>query len=217
MPGRGRPESRPSPRFIIYAGSSMNPWLKDGDTLFFRPYEGRPIEPGDVVVINLSPGRRIIHRVLSLGDRSIRTRGDNNPHADPWALARGQIAGQVTTGLRAGRRFAVRGGRAGRLQAMPVRLLCRLRASLQMVLWPFYRWLSGSEILGALPLKPRVLAFRRQDGWELQLVVQGHAVGRKRPGEDWQIKPPFRLFLKESDLSGTSKGCEPGKSGKECR
>ena len=80
-------------KYINYVGPSMNPLLVDGDGLHIVPYKDRAIRPGDVVVF-IPPGSetKIVHRVVSVDARGIRTRGDNATTVDPWILSPGSTS-----------------------------------------------------------------------------------------------------------------------------
>jgi len=72
-------------KYVSYVGPSMNPLLMGGDGLHIVPYKGRPIRPGDVIVF-IRPGgeTKVVHRVVSVDSRGIKTRGDNpSNHVDP--------------------------------------------------------------------------------------------------------------------------------------
>jgi signal peptidase I len=192
------------PRMIHLIGSSMNPVLRDGDRLYYLPYKDRETEPGDVVVINPANGKKVIHRVLSTDSLGIRTGGDNSLRVDPWILERDQIVGKVVYAIREGKRLNIHGGLRGRVFSAPRRAIRRLMGMSFWVLEPPYHFIARAGIPGFPSLRPKVLAFQRPEGPELHLSWRGKIIGRKLPGKEWWIRPPYRLFLKEDILLGES-------------
>jgi hypothetical protein len=192
-------------KYTNYIGPSMNPLLVNGDGLHIVPYSGRAIRPGDVVVF-IPPGNetKIVHRVVSVDAKGIRTRGDNATMVDPWVLTPDNILGRVTYIQRKNRRRTIFGGFMGRMKAYSFRCTRLFDAVLSFLLRPVYHRLSRLASLRKTLhgiLKPRVLFFRRVEGMELQLVVGHRLIGRRLPGkEHWEIKRPFRLFVDEALL-----------------
>jgi signal peptidase I len=183
---------------IIYTGPSMNPTLKNLDKLFYAPYKDSIIKRGDIVVF-FDPEKRIkvIHRVKYADSRGIITIGDNNSKPDTSILHPDQIIGQIIYGERYDSKIRIYNGFPGIVQAMHVRLIKKIRKYLHIILKPPYYLLSGKL---KLPLRKRVLTFQRPEGKELQLVIGNMVVARRIPGDDWQIRPPFRLFIDEDSL-----------------
>ena len=105
-----------------YIGPSMNPILKAGDILEIVSYEGQEVRPGDVIVF-VAPGgdSKVIHRVVAIDSRGIRTRGDNSTDVDPWILKADQVLGRVVCARRRNKRLKVFGGPMGRLVATVIR------------------------------------------------------------------------------------------------
>jgi signal peptidase len=196
---KGSPENL---RSIVYIGPSMNPTLQNLDKLFYAPYSDSEAKRGDVVVFDdPDKGIRVIHRVIAKEPQGFLTRGDNNSKVDSHILSQSQILGRVIFGKRKDKQFSVHGGFLGNIQATKVRSFRTLHRSICLILERPYRSLSGRM---RLPVEAKVLAFQRPEGKELQLIIGGMMVGRLRPGEKWQIRPPFRLFLDESSLPKSS-------------
>lgn len=192
-------------KHINYIGPSMNPLLLNGDGLHIVPYKDRAIRPGDVAVF-IPPGgeTKIVHRVVSVDVKGIRTRGDNATTVDPWILSPDNIQGRVTYIQRKSGRRSIAGGFGGQLVAYSFRCTRLFDTVMSFLLRPFYHRLSRlaslRKILHGI-LKPRVLSFGRPEGIELQLVVGHWLIGRRLPGkEHWEIKRPFRLCVDEALL-----------------
>ena len=183
----------------------MNFTLRAGDELQVKPYEGKKIRVGDVVVFN-SPenGRRITHRVISVNSKGIRTRGDNNKNIDLWILSPENIIGRVIYAQRGNIRKKVLGGFAGELFSATVRSIKVLDSRITLLLRPGYRWMVRTGFLRRflnIEIKPKVITLNRPGGAELQLLMGQRVVGRLLPGQGgWQIRRPFRLLVDERTL-----------------
>ncbi len=75
-------------RVYVMQGGSMEPSISNGDLVLLKP--AGEIREGDVVVY-----RNICHRVLSVGEETLTTKGDANPDPDPWAVPKSAVVGKV--------------------------------------------------------------------------------------------------------------------------
>ena len=78
--------------WILLSGASMEPTYADGDWLLVEPVT-RSVRPGEVVVARRG-GRLVTHRVVSLRNGQVVTRGDACAIADP-PIAMGGVIGRV--------------------------------------------------------------------------------------------------------------------------
>ena len=192
-------------RTVNYIGPSMNPILKSGDRLRIIPYNGKEVGRGDVIAF-LPPGGdpKIIHRVVSVSAKGIRTRGDNSSHVDPWILRPDQILGRVVSAQRGNRRRRIFCGPMGSLFALTVRFIHVVDSCVSFLLRPAYREFARAGIfIRLLPaqMRPRVISLNRDAGTELQLVMGRRVIGRWLEGKsEWNIRRPFRLFVDEESL-----------------
>ena len=84
------------------SGSSMDPFIKDGDVVTVAPLPARLV-PGDIVAaVSPANGLVIVHRIVSLNEGEARLKGDNLPAADGTA-AGAALLGRVTRVERSGR------------------------------------------------------------------------------------------------------------------
>ncbi len=192
-------------RTVNYIGPSMNPILKSGDRLRIIPYNGKEVGQGDVIAFLPSGGdSKIIHRVVSVSSKGIRTRGDNSSHVDPWILRPDQILGRVVAAQAGMRRRKIFGGTVGRLFVVTVRVIRAIDSHVSYLLRPAYREFARAGIfIRLLPaqMRPRVISFDRPAGTELQLLMGRRVIGRWLPGKTgWNIRRPFRLFVDEESL-----------------
>jgi hypothetical protein len=168
------------------------------DVLYYIP--NKRIRTGDVVVIEVPENeRKVIHRVISVGKKGIRTMGDNNSRPDSWLLSPDHILGYVAYGYRGRRRFPVPGGPAGLAKMYQVRFKRLIIKTVYPALSSLYHSFHISSLV-ILLIQPKKVAFKRPNGTELHLLARGKVIGRQLPGQKWQIKSPFRFFLDENSL-----------------
>lgn len=190
---------------MAYTGSSMSPALKALDTIHVSLCEGKQIRRGDVIVFS-PPGSNnmVVHRVVSISDQGLMTRGDNNNEIDPWSLSPDRIIGYVVQSQRKNRLLTIYGGTRGLLYASAVRFLRNIDSIISSFLNPAYHRLSQTGLFRQwLPdgMHMRILSFNHSDGMEFQLLMAGHVIGRLLPGKnEWFIRRPFRLFVDEASL-----------------
>lgn len=192
-------------QFMLYIGSCMDPALKMLDILYIVPYNGKKIRCGDVITfIPPEENRKITHRVVSIGERGIRTRGDKNTQLDPWSLCCENIIGKVIWARRGGDRVYVYGRLTGSLLAVSARISCLAKSAFILLFRLAYRRLAQTGLIGRLTpmcIKKRTFFFNRANGIEEQLFVGRHMVARRVPGKyNWQIQTPFKLFISERYL-----------------
>jgi signal peptidase I len=211
---------------VVCTGTSMNPTLDEPDLLEVKPYGKALVRPGDVVCFKspesntasplAEPGKTIVHRVVSVGrpetgdgrpKESIRTRGDNNPTDDPWALQTGDIAGRVTTAQRGARRRAIHGGWRGLVVLRGVRMgraIRRYAGLLPHTLYDFIAGLGPFDRLLPRNHRPRPVLFSSRYRMFVKLLMGRQTVGHYDYRlKQWQIRRPFRLFVDEQALPGT--------------
>ena len=195
-------------KIIAYKGSSMKPFLKTSDILYVSHYKGNTIRCGDIIAFYPPDSNDIIiHRITSISNQGIRTRGDNNNHVDCWNLNADHIIGRVVRTKRGNRLRTVHGGLQGHSYALAVRFVCFIDSMISYFLRPLYHRLAQLELFKRwLParMRMRVLSFTRRDGMEFHLLMAGRVIGRLLPGRNqWTIQRPFRLFVDEASLPRT--------------
>jgi signal peptidase len=79
--------------YVVHTGS-MTPALRPGDAVLDRPAPSA-VHPGEVVTftVHSGPDRVVTHRVASVGQGEIHTKGDANRTPDPWTLELSQVVG----------------------------------------------------------------------------------------------------------------------------
>ena len=190
---------------INYTGNSMFPTLKTGDTFRVVPYNDRDIRVGDVVMFNSPYGKTpIVHRVVTVSQEGVKTKGDNKLAIDDFILQPNEIIGRVVSIQRGKKSVTIFGGFLGRIYASTLEAGKRIDNVLSTILRPAYRWLTQTGIFRKLFsrwINTRVSCFKCGDGMEMQLHLGRRIIGRRFPGQDqWYIQRPFKLFIDESIL-----------------
>ena len=81
---------------FIYTKRSMRPLFKEADILQVVPYSDPEIRIGDIIIFH-SPedATFIIHRVISVPNEVIRTKGDNNNEPEPLIISHKHVISKV--------------------------------------------------------------------------------------------------------------------------
>ena len=184
----------------------MNPTLTARDLLEIASFTNdRQPKVGDVILF-LPPqlDYPVVHRIVGISPRGIRTRGDNSSYADPWYLKNENIYGRVVGAGSGNRQHKIAGGLSGRL----IGRYCRIRrlsmARIVNLLRPVYRSLCSGGILNRLipvRLSPRLVTFTSGSNTSHKLLLGRKVVGTYDPiQEQWQIRHPYRVLVNKSFL-----------------
>lgn len=200
--GKNSPPESPGPRPLIYYGQSMRPFFRDGDEILLET--SAAFSRGDVVIFT-PPGenRHIVHRISAAGAGGIRTRGDNAGADDPWLLKQENILGKAVFLRREGKVIRVKNGRAGRILSLFVRAVRPMRLALVKAFSVLLGKIARPGIfLKFLPesCRPQILGYRRPEGIELILTVNGRVLGKKPPGASWTIRKRALFFIDPEKL-----------------
>lgn len=87
-------------------GSSMTPFVRDGDVITISPLDQGRVGLGMIVAFNY-PGRRnlVIHRIVDVAPDEVLIKGDNSPDKPDGWIPNGNLLGHVIEIRRAGRRI----------------------------------------------------------------------------------------------------------------
>ncbi len=95
-------------------GTSMQPFLQDGDVVELAPLGKRSVGWGEVALVRAPGGGLLLHRVYRTrrlnGVRQILVRGDNRPASDGW-INPDDVLGRVHRAWRGGRRLPITSAR----------------------------------------------------------------------------------------------------------
>lgn len=83
--------------YVVHTGSMM-PTLRPGDAILDAPAPAS-VHPGEVIAFAMhsGPDSVVTHRVASISDGIVRTKGDANRTIDPWTLQLSQVVGTSVT------------------------------------------------------------------------------------------------------------------------
>jgi signal peptidase I len=194
---------------LAYKGSSMYPTLKAGDILnIFLYNHGQRKDVGDIVAFQCPKWNTIVvHRIVSVCQKGLLTKGDNSLRNDDWVLSPNNIIGRINSVKRDGKNIFILNGFWGKHYVRFVRAMRFIEKTLLLViLSPIYHWLSDKRIFHILILnrgKFQLYCFKRGVELELQLLFDRRVIGRLLPYQkQWHIKRPFRLFVDKNSLPG---------------
>jgi len=196
-------------RCFVYTGLSMRPTLRGGHLLYVRP-TARDIIAGDVVVFTHPDGGYVVHRIVSITEAGLVTRGDGNLRNDPLPVPPERVIGRVELVEDQGQFKPLSGGRRGLLSARTGRWLYRMSDRIRRVLRAPYRALRRSPTLRRVlkrcfPLHLEVVRLETPAGPLVKVTHRGQVVARWGPGQAAipHIRKPYDLLLSADDLSPT--------------
>jgi len=158
-------------------------------------YDKRRIRVGDVIVF-VPPDRdeKIVHRVITVGEKGIRTRRDNfRMGFDRWLLKPSDIIGRVIYAERGRRRLRVFGGLIGQMHVILIGMRRISISALSFIFGYLYRGTARAGIFKGW-VKTRVFVFNKRIGKEIYILAGSRLIGRYGAGKGY-IRRPFRLFV----------------------
>jgi len=188
-------------RGFLYSGPSMVPTFHPGHLLYLRP-NASDISPGDVIVFDNPSGNiHTVHRVVSISDGGLITRGDNNRLTDLIPVLPDHLIGRVEILEDQGRLLPVASGRRGlwlaqfgwRARGIGRRLrlifrkpynLIRGCAPIRQIL---HRWFSPYM---------KVMHLNTPDGLLVKTTFRERTVALWRPQQGhFECRKPYDLFV----------------------
>jgi hypothetical protein len=88
-------EQKHSVRFRA-SGSSMRPFILDGDSVEIQPVDPRTLKRSDIILCRLDSGRMLVHRVVQARSAQLLTQGDALLAPDGWVGFEG-VLGKAAT------------------------------------------------------------------------------------------------------------------------
>ncbi len=172
-------------RPYLTAGFSMNPLLRNGDTVYLEPAAAAEFVPGDLIAFADAAGTPVVHRVVATNP--LQSWGDNNARPDAVDLAASPLA-RVVRIERDGQVLPVDGGEAGLRQFRRQQQRRRRRAALLKF---------AHAICRLLPVKVRSEALEATAFGETTVYYwRNRAVGTYFKGEWQTLWLPGAFFIK---------------------
>ncbi len=192
-------------RCFVYNGPSMAPTFHPGQLLYTRP-DASDISPGDVIVFDNSSGNiPTVHRVVSISDRGLITRGDNNRLYDLSPVLPDHLIGRVEILEDQGRLIPVAGGRRGLWLARFGWGARWTDRRLRRLFWKPYNLIRNCalirQILGRW-FSPylKVMHLNTPDGPLVKTTFQERTVALWRPQQgQFECLKPYDLFVPRPD------------------
>jgi signal peptidase I len=204
---------------LFYSGRSMAGTFREGDRLEIKKNKINEIKPGDVAVfISAKEGEKethCVHRVVSLEEKRLITRGDNNPLNDEDRVTEINFIGQVTHCERDGRTRKIRNGRLGLMKARILHGRLLVIKAAKFILRKPYRMVKKTGIVAKF-WRPKIetIYFATQDGPLIKYVHKGKIVASCWTDTNrWWFRRPYD-FIVEPKLTSRkqSQTSLPGKN-----
>jgi signal peptidase I len=149
--------------YFIYNGISMAPLFKPGDMLCVESSLFIDIRLGDIIVFYVKTGNNeslsVVHRVISISENGLITKGDNNAMVDASVVTINNFAGLVTSFERQGRLYPIKGGLRGLLQARVIHARNLILILINRLGWRTYRLIRLSGFV-AMVWRPVISQIR---------------------------------------------------------
>lgn len=208
---------------INHYGNSMHPTIKEGDILSVSPVDPASLQPGDVIIYTVGKiaGKNkhaVTHRIVSVREKGLVTRGDNNLSADGTIVPFDRVVGRAEWVKRGTVLRRVKGGRAGRNTAFLLAVKLRIQKGVLKLIKPAVFFFFGfkavrrtTSILMGFGLgraaahgEYRVYRYENKNGVRLTLFLGNRVIGTFEPNaKRWKVKQPYRLFIDDSNLPVT--------------
>ncbi len=201
---------------INHYGNSMRPTIKEGDTLSVAPVDAASFQPGDVIVFTAGKNKHVVtHRIVSVREKGLVTKGDNNLSTDKKVVPFNRVVGLVEYVDRGAVLRRVKGGRGGRTTAVLIAAKLRIMKGTLKLIKPAVSTLflvkavrrTTALLMGfrmgraSERKKYRVYRYKNKNGVRLTLFYGKRVIGTLEPNANrWRLKQPYRLFIDDSDL-----------------
>ena len=192
-------------RGFLYNGPSMVPTFHPGYLLYIRP-DASDISPGDVIVFdNPSENIHTVHRVVSISNRGLITRGDNNRLFDPSPVLPDHLIGRVEMLEDQGRLLPVASGRRGLWLAQFGWRARWTGRQLRRFFWRPYNFIRNCVLIRQILhrwFSPylKVMHLNTPDGLLVKTTFQDRTVALWKPQQrQFECRKPYDLFVPRPD------------------
>lgn len=189
----------------IYRGLSMNPTFYEPELLIIEPYNGKEPKKGDIICYRVgNKDERTVHRIISVKNTLLKTKGDNNAAADDYSVDRAAVIGRVVASKSGNKTRAIYGGFAGVLGMYWGRGYLILNHNISKFLHASYHFLANTGVFRRVKPKNmnfKVVVFQRHSRKYPKLIFNYRTVGTfDFDCMTWKINRPYRLFVDEKKL-----------------
>jgi len=181
----------------------MKGTLRIGDQLIFERETINKIKKGDVIIFkganNRGEKKELVHRVISISEFGLITRGDNNFYKDKNPVSGDTLIGRVTHLDRNGHKIRVRGGMAGFRRAKFLQLRLPIKKMIWVVCKVPYKILRKSDLVPKI-WQPEIkkIVLKTQDGVMVKFFLSSQTVALFWPEEGrFYCKKPYDLVIKK--------------------
>lgn len=193
-------------KFNTCVGPSMYPTLRSGDGLILYTYTSTDdVSIGDIIVYP-HPNKPfdVVHRIINKLTGGVITRGDNNNKIDPYIITYDNIIGKVISVKRKDQTIILLSGKKG--------LLLHKYLIIRMFTLPYIRRPIGfttrliekNKIFNFCDFLFQVDVVSIKSGNNKKYILRhkNKVIGIKSEKTDnqWQIKFPYKLFIKKDKI-----------------
>lgn len=191
----------------FYRGESMKGTFRVGDWLHLEKVLFDSIRRGDIVVYRGSnkngEEKELVHRVVSISQRGLITRGDNNRFVDGSAVTSDSLLGRVTSFERKGKRHKIKSRYLAFLLVQIYRIRFPFKRLIKIILKKPYQLLRKSGLIKRF-LDPKVekIFFSSEKGILIKYMWGKKVVAKWWPEEDrFLCRKPYDLIINNPDIS----------------
>ena len=186
----------------IYWGRSMEGTFHTGDRLILEPVSINELKKGDVIVFKrLDFGdtkKDLVHRVITISEKGVITKGDNNLYKDTMLVTSNNLVGRVTHIERGENQLKVQNGLSGLRRAR----FLHLRLPIKKIIWGIcrvpYRSLKKSGLVSKI-WRPDIkkIHIKTAEGDSIKYIHRKRTVAQIWPELGCsRCKKPYDLVIK---------------------
>ncbi len=186
----------------FYRGKSMKASFRVGDRLHIKPVLIDKLKKGDVIIFqgtdHNGEEKELVHRVVSICEHGMITRGDNNRQNDDILVTQKNFKGIVTHFERNGKKKPVKGGFQGMIKAEIRYLTLSIKRLIRIIFRMPYRVLKKSGFVPKI-WKPDIkkIYVKTPDEEIIKYIHGSHTVAQMWPKKKkFLCKKPYDLIIK---------------------
>lgn len=186
----------------FYSGRSMKGTFLNGDRLVLEQVSINELNKGDVIVFKglnfYGSEKDLVHRIVSISDKGVVTKGDNNFYNDTNLVSQDNFVGRVTHIRRKWQKIQVKNGKSGLRRAEILHTKLYIKKTIWEICRFPYNKLKKSELIPKI-WKPNIkkIYIKTPEGELIKYIHGKRTVGRVWTKERrYKFKKPYDLVIK---------------------